>query len=69
MLKISTDTTVSILKKELEHKLQELENQWHYASLERIFIENKIYRLIEEEETWEGVLKAIDEGIKPLLLI
>ena len=65
MLKISTDTTVSTLKKELEYKLQELENQWHYASLERIFIENKIYRLIEEEETWEGVLKAIDKGIKP----
>ena len=65
MLKISTDTTVNTLKKELEFKLQELENQWHYASLERIFIENKIYRLIEEEETWEGVLKAIDEGIKP----
>ena len=65
MLKISTDTTVSFLKKELEHKLQELENQWHYASLERIFIENKVYRLIEEEETWEGVLKAIDEGVKP----
>ena len=65
MLKISTDTTVSTLKKELEHKLQELENQWHYASLERIFIENKVYRLIEEEETWEGVLKAIDDGIKP----
>lgn len=67
MLKISTDTTVSILKKELEHKLQELENQWHYSSLERIFIENKVYRLIEEEETWEGVLKAIDEGIKPYI--
>ena len=65
MLKISTDTTVNTLKKELEYRLQELENQWHYASLERIFIENKIYRLIEEEETWEGVLKAIDEGIKP----
>ena len=65
MLKISTDTTVSILKKELEHKLQELENQWHYASLERIFIEKKVYRLIEEEETWEGVLKAIDKGVKP----
>ena len=67
MLKISTDTTVSTLKKELEYKLQELENQWHYVSLERIFIENKIYRLIEEEETWEGVLKAIDEGIKPFI--
>ena len=57
MLKISTDTTVSTLKKELEHRLQELENQWHYASLERIFIENKVYRLIEEEETWEGCSK------------
>ena len=67
MLKISTDTTVSTLKKELEYKLQELENQWHYASLERIFIENKIYRLIEEEETWEGVLKAINEGINPYI--
>ena len=65
MLKISTDTSVNTLKKELEYRLQELENQWHYASLERIFIENKIYRLIEEEETWEGVLKAIDEWIKP----
>ena len=67
MLKISTDTTISTLKKELEHRLQELENQWHYASLERIFIENKVYRLIEEEETWEGVLQAIDEGIKPYI--
>ena len=67
MLKISTDTTVSTLKKELEHRLQDLENQWHYASLERIFIENKVYRLIEEEETWEGVLQAIDEGIKPYI--
>ena len=67
MLKISTDTTVNTLKKELEHKLQELENQWHYASLERRFIENKVYRLIEEEETWEGVLKAIDVGIKPFI--
>ena len=65
MLKISTDTTVNTLKNELEFKLQELENQWHYASLERIFIENKIYRLIEEEETWEGVIKSIGEGIKP----
>ena len=42
-----------------------MRNQWHYASLERIFIENKVYRLIEEEETWEGVLRAIDDGIKP----
>ena len=67
MLKISTDTTVNILKKELEFKLQELEDQWHYASLERIFIENKVYRLIEEEETWEGVLSAIDQGLQPFI--
>ena len=65
MLRISTDTTVQILKKELEVKLHELQNQWHFASLERIFIENKVYREIEEEDTWEGVLNAIDEGLKP----
>ena len=65
MLKISTDHTVQILKLELEVQLAELENQWHFASLERIFIDNKIYRDIEEQETWEGVLKAIDDGLKP----
>ncbi|MDG1263276.1 MAG: DNA gyrase/topoisomerase IV subunit A [Flavobacteriaceae bacterium] len=64
MLRISTDTTVQILKKELEVKLHELQNQWHFASLERIFIENKVYREIEEEDTWEGVLNAIDEGLQ-----
>ena len=67
MLRISTDSTVQTLKKELEVKLQELENQWHFASLERIFIENKVYRLIEDQETWEGVLNAIDEGLKPFI--
>jgi len=65
MLKISTDHTVQVLKMELEVQLQELENQWHYASLERIFIENRIYRDIEEETTWEGVLQAIDKGLQP----
>jgi topoisomerase-4 subunit A len=69
MLRISTDTTVQILKKELEVKLHELQNQWHFASLERIFIENKVYREIEEEDTWEGVLNAIDEGLKPYIKI
>jgi topoisomerase-4 subunit A len=53
------------LKLELEIKLQELEEQWHFASLERIFIENRIYRDIEEEETWDGVISAIDRGLKP----
>ena len=67
MLKISTDNTVNLLKKELEVALEELENQWHFASLERIFIENRIYRDIEEVTTWEGVLAAIDEGLKPYI--
>ena len=65
MLKRSTDHTLSLLKRDLEIKLEELEEQWHYASLERIFIENRIYRDIEEEETWEGVITAIDSGLKP----
>jgi topoisomerase IV subunit A len=65
MLRISTHRTVDLLKRELEIELGELEESWHFQSLERIFIENRIYRLIEEEETWEGVIKAIDEGLKP----
>ncbi|RDK85373.1 DNA gyrase/topoisomerase IV subunit A [Marinirhabdus gelatinilytica] len=65
MLRRSTDRTVELLKSELEIQLGEFENQWHYASLERIFIENRIYRDIEEEETWEGVIAAIDKGLKP----
>lgn len=65
MLKHSTDNTVLLLKRELEIQLDELEEQWHFASLERIFIENRIYRDIEEEETWEGVIEAIDKGLKP----
>lgn len=65
ILKHNTDNTVALLKKELEIELKELEDQWHYSSLERIFIENRIYRDIEEEETWEGVINAIDKGLKP----
>ena len=65
MLRRSTDHTVELLKLELEIKLGELEEQWHFASLERIFIENRIYRDIEEEETWDGVISAIDRGLKP----
>lgn len=67
MLKISTHQTVDLLKRELEIELDELEEKWHFLSLERIFIENRIYRRIEEEETWDGVLKAIDEGLKPFI--
>ncbi len=65
MLKISTERTVGLLKSELEIQLSELEEQWHFLSLERIFIEKKVYRLIEEETTKEGVISAIDEGLKP----
>ncbi len=65
MLRRSTDATVDLLRQELEIQLGELEEQWHFASLERIFIENRIYRDIEEQETWEGVIKAIDDGLRP----
>ncbi|WP_108246109.1 DNA gyrase/topoisomerase IV subunit A [Muricauda brasiliensis] len=65
MLERSTDNTVELLKAELQIQLDELEEQWHFSSLERIFIENRIYREIEEEETWEGVIEAIDKGLKP----
>ena len=63
ILKTSTENTVDLLKQELLIKLGELENQWHYSSLERIFIENKIYRDIENQDTWSGVLKAIEKGL------
>ena len=69
MLRISTDNTVELLKKELEVQLSELENQWHSASLERIFIENRIYRDIEEVETWVAVIKAIDKGLNPFTAV
>ncbi|QXP73949.1 DNA gyrase/topoisomerase IV subunit A [Tenacibaculum sp. AHE15PA] len=65
MLKHSTDLTVNLLKRELEIQLNELQEQWHFASLERIFIENRIYRDIEEVETWQGVIEAIDKGLQP----
>ena len=67
ILKKSTEKTKELLRLELEYKKSDFENQWHYASLERIFIENRIYRLIEDEETWEGVIKTIDEGLKPFI--
>jgi len=65
ILKSNTDFTVELLKKELQIELNEFQEQWHFSSLERIFIENRIYRDIEEEESWEGVLQAIDKGLKP----
>jgi len=65
MLRLSTENTVVLLMNELKIQLKELENQWHYATLERIFIENRIYRDIEEESAWSGVLQAINSGLVP----
>jgi len=65
ILKASTKNTVRLLKRELEIKLGELNEKWHFSSLEKIFIEERIYRDIEECETWEAVIKAIDKGLDP----
>ena len=55
------------MRKELEVKQSELDQLWHNSTLEKIFIENRIYRLIEEKETWEEVLEAINNGLKPFV--
>jgi topoisomerase-4 subunit A len=65
MLKISTDQTVDLLRRELEIKKNELLEKILFSSLEKIFIENRIYRDIEECETWESVLETIDKGLDP----
>ena len=67
ILNRSTERTKELLRLELEYKRGDLENQWHYASLERIFIENRIYRDIENVDTWEGVIKAIFDGLRPFI--
>jgi len=65
ILRHSVDQTVKLLTKELEIRKAELEEEWHFSSLEKIFIEKRIYRDIEECETWEAVIAAIDKGLKP----
>ena len=65
ILRFSTDNTVKLLTTELEIRQNELREEWHISSLEKIFIEERIYRDIEECETWESVVKAIDDGLKP----
>lgn len=65
LLKISTDQTKEFLRLELEIKLQELKEKLLFSSLEKIFIENRIYRDIEECETWEAVIETIDKGLDP----
>lgn len=65
ILKHTADKTVELLKRELEIRKNELQEEWHMSSLEKIFIEKKIYRDIEESETWEAVITDIDKGLKP----
>jgi topoisomerase-4 subunit A len=65
ILKHSADKTVELLKSELEIRQSELQEEWHMSSLEKIFIEERIYHDIEECETWEAVITAIDKGLSP----
>ncbi|MCB0793884.1 MAG: DNA gyrase/topoisomerase IV subunit A [Flavobacteriales bacterium] len=67
MLRISTENTLRLLEQELRIRKGELEEQWHFSSLERIFIEKKVYRKIEEAETWEQVIEFIRKGLKPYI--
>lgn len=68
ILRASTFNTKELLGRELEIRKAELEEKWHFASLEKIFIENRIYRDIEECETWEEVIEAIDIGLKKYIV-
>ena len=66
LLKTATDNTKELLKKELEIKLAELHEKWHYTSLEKIFFEEKIYKELEKKhETWDKVLEGIDKAFIP----
>ncbi len=65
MLKYSADQTVNLLKEELTIRMKELQEEWHMSSLEKIFIEERIYHDIEDCETWESVITTIDKGLKP----
>lgn len=65
ILRRSALQTKDLLRQELEIRLGELEDKWHFSSLEKIFIEKRIYRDIEECETWDAVIEAIDKGLRP----
>ncbi|MGN6439833.1 MAG: DNA gyrase/topoisomerase IV subunit A [Agriterribacter sp.] len=66
LLRTSADLTKDLLKRELEIKLAELQEKWHYTSLEKIFFEEKIYKELEKRhETWDKVLQAIDKAFVP----
>lgn len=65
LLRISTERTKELLRQELELKKRNLEEKYFFSSLEKIFIEERIYRDIEECETWEAVIETIDKGLDP----
>jgi len=65
ILRYNAQYTMDLLKKELEIRKSELEEEWHFSSLIKIFIEKRIYRNIEECTTWESVIETIDLGLKP----
>jgi topoisomerase IV subunit A len=66
LLKVSADNTKNLLQRELEIKLGELQEKWHYTSLEKIFFEEKIYKELEKKhETWDKVIAAIDKAFVP----
>ena len=65
MLQQSTNHTLNLLKQELEVNLNELQEKWHFASLERIFIENRIYHNIEELDNWKEIIETIHTELKP----
>ena len=65
LLQISTNHTVKILTDELKVSLKELQDKWHFSSLERVFIENRIYHSIEELESWDEIISTIHNELKP----
>lgn len=66
LLTFSAEHTKALLKKELEIRLSELEDKWHYTSLEKIFFEEKIYKELEQKHlTWDAVILAIDKAFTP----
>ncbi len=67
ILRQNTDHTVSLLKKELEIELHELQEKWHFASLEKIFIENEIYQEIKGRSSKEEVYEAVNKALKPFI--
>jgi topoisomerase-4 subunit A len=68
LLRVSTDKTKGLLEKELEIRLGELQEKWHYTSLEKIFFEEKIYKELEKKhETWEKVILGIDKAFQPFV--